>query len=392
VDYLDDIRQLMTALVDSGEAPGASLLFAHRGATIFREAFGWADVEARRPLTPDDLMWIGSSTRPMAATAIVQLADRGALHLDVPIQGYLPEFRGISMRGGIAPSSLPTTRQILAQTSGIIPTAAWSVFWKHEQPFDPATPPPRQAIYDQRVHAEALTHTLSELSRQTARYHLGADPGTVFADSAAGFCVAGRVAEVVAGTGFDTLMENQLLRPLGMGRTTFRPTREQLASIPVRYIKGPGGLRPVPHAVPSEGEMRLIIPSGGLASTLDDCATFLRMHLENGALDSTRVLSERWVNEMRMSYTSAAEGPKQGGAYGLGWYIERMSSDETVLSLSHGGALGSMLWIDLDRDLIGVFLTQMQPPTRAVRETTQRIQQIVRDAIPTTGRELKIPN
>jgi len=385
MDYLDDIRNLMTTLVDHGEAPGVSLLLAHGGETIFREAFGWADVEARRPLTPDDLMWIGSSTRPMAATAVVQLADRGTIHLDVPIQSYLPEFRGITMRGGIAPSSLPTTRQVLAHTSGIIPTAAWSVFWKPDGAFDPATPPPRQAIYDQRVLAEALTHTLSELARHTARYHLAAEPGTLFADSAAAFCVGGRMAEVVAGTGFDTLMENELLRPLGMDRTTFRPTQEQFASIPVRYIKSPSGLRPVPQAVPSEGEVRLIIPSGGLASTLDDCARFLRMQLEGGALESTRVLSERWINEMRMSYTSVVEGPKQGGAHGLGWYIERMSKDDEALSLSHGGALGSMLWIDLDRELIGVFLTQMQPPTHAVRETTRRIQEIVLNAIPATN-------
>jgi CubicO group peptidase (beta-lactamase class C family) len=377
----DAIRELLTSLVEDGEAPGVSLLLAHRGETIFRDAFGWADVEARRPLSADDLMWIGSSTRPIAATAVLQLAERGALHLDMPIQNYLPEFRGLNLKGGITPSSLPTTRQLLANTSGIIPTAAWSVFWKPDGVFDPNKPPPRQAVYDQRVLAEALTRTLSELSRNTARYHLANDPGTIFADSAAGFCVAGRVAEVIAETGFDTLLDNEVLQPLGMGRTTFAPTREDFAAMPVRYIKGSAGLRSLPHTVPSEGDPRLVLPSGGLASTLDDCAKFLRMQLDDGAVGSVQVLSERWVNEMRTSYTSVVEGPEHGD-YGLGWFIERMSNDNLALSVSHGGALGSMLWVDLDRDFLGVFLTQMQPPSPAVREAIRKIQEIAREVIP----------
>jgi len=379
---VDTIRVLMAGLVESGEAPGASLLIAHGDELLFRESFGWADVEARRPLSVDDMMWIGSSTRPIAATAVIQLADRGTLHLDMPVQSYLPEFRGITLRGGTAPSSLPTIRQLLAHTSGIIATAAWAVFWRPENGFDPAVAPPRKAVYDQRLMADAHSNTLSELARSTARFHLAAEPGELFADSAAAFCVAGRVAEVVSGTSFDSLLGTELLAPLEMTRTTFSPPPDQLAAMPVKYMKGIEGLRPLPQVIPSDGSARLVLPSGGLASTLDDCARFLRMHLEGGGFGATRILSERWVHEMRMSYTSVVDGPKQGGAHGLGWYIERLSPDGAALSVSHGGALGSMLWIDLDRDLIGVFLTQMQPPTAAVRDAIRKIQEILRREIP----------
>jgi CubicO group peptidase (beta-lactamase class C family) len=377
---LEIIRALMRGVVDGDDAPGVSLLLAHRGEVIFREAYGWADMEARRPLGPDDLAWIGSSTQPLSASCVMRLAEQGRIDLDAPITQYLPEFRGIKLAGGMAPSSLPTTRQLLSHTSGIIATTAWSVFWEPGGAFDPNLPPPRQAVFDQRVLSGALTHSLAELSRRTARYHLAAEPGSRFGHSGAAFSVAGRVAEVAGELGFDELLQNHLLGPLGMSRTTFRPSPAELSRMTVKYSKGPSGLRPIPPAVPSRGELKLIVPSGGLASTLDDCARFLQAHLEGGRLGGEFMLSEASVHDMQSSHTEGVEGLNRGKGYGLGWSIDRISPVR-ALSISHGGALGTLLWIDLDLQLIGVFFTQMQPPTASVHELTRLIQDTVRGLI-----------
>jgi CubicO group peptidase (beta-lactamase class C family) len=377
---LEIIRALMRGVVDGGEAPGVSLLLAHRGEVIFREAYGWADLEAKRKLSPDDLAWIGSSTKPISATCVMRLVEQGRLDLDAPIIGYLPEFKGIRLAGGMAPSSLPTTRQLLSHTSGIIATTAWGVFWEPRDGIDPNTPPPRQAVFDQRVLGGALNHSLAELARRTARYHLQAEPGSRFAYSGAAFSVAGRIAEVAGEMPFDELLQNHLFGPLGMSRTTFRPSQTELSRMTVKYSKGPNGLRPIPPALPSRGELGLIVPSGGLASTLDDCARFLQAHLEGGRLGDAFVLSEASVRKMRTNHATGMEGLTRGQGYGLGWSIDRISPVET-LTISHGGALGTLLWIDLDLELIGVFFTQMQPPTSSVHELTRLIQETVRGLI-----------
>jgi CubicO group peptidase (beta-lactamase class C family) len=371
---LEIIRALMLGVVDGGDAPGVSLLLAHRGEVIFREAYGWADMEARRPLSPDDLAWIGSSTKPISASCVMRLAEQGRIDLDAPITQYLPEFRGIKMAGGMAPSSLPTTRQLLSHTSGIIATTAWSVFWEPEGALDPNSPPPRQAVFDQRVLSGALTHSLAELSRRLARYHLAAEPGSRFAYSGAAFSVAGRVAEVAGELSFDELLQNHLFDPLGMSRTTFRPSPVELSRMTVKYSKGPAGLRPIPPAVPSRGELRLIVPS------VDDCARFLQAHLEGGRLGGAFMLSEASVREMQSDYTGGVDGFNRGKGYGLGWSIDRISPVQ-ALTISHGGALGTQLWIDLDLQLVGVFFTQMQPPSASVRELTRLIQDTVRALI-----------
>jgi CubicO group peptidase (beta-lactamase class C family) len=258
------------------------------------------------------------------------------------------------------------------------------VFWKPSGTFDPNTPPPRQAVFDQRVLAGSLTHSLAEAVRRTARYHLASEPGSRFGYSGAAFNVAGRVAEVAAGTPFEELLRREVLAPVGMTRTTFRPTSSEYARMPVKYTKGSTGLRPLPPAIPTTGEPRFVMASGGLASTLDDCARFLRVHLDGGRIGAAALLSEDALREMTTDHTIGRDGNTEGRGYGLGWSIDRLTPQGRPLTISHGGALGTTLWIDLDRELAGVFLTQMQPPTPAVRETTRRIQELVRDAVPAT--------
>ncbi len=379
---METIRGHLTAAVDRVDVPGISLLLARHGKVLFREAYGWADIEAARPRTADDLVWIGSASEPISATCVVRLAEQGRIDTEAPIQRYLPEFRGATLRGGTSPSSLPTTSQLLAHTSGLMATAAWSVFWEPRGALDPSSAPPPQAVHDQRVLMRALGHSLAEAVRRTARYHLAAEPGSRFAHSGAAFSVAGRVAEVAAGAPFDELLRNLVLDPLGMGRTTFRPGRDELASMPVTYAKGPSGLVPVAPAAPSRDPARLVLVSVGLASTLDDCARFLQSHLEDGRFGDTRVLSEASARLMRTSHTAGVEGVPEGKGYGLGWFIDRMSATGEALTVSHCGALGSALWIEFDRSVVGVLLAQMQPPTKALREATWAIQELVRDLIP----------
>jgi len=378
---LDTLRAILKRAVETGEVPAVSLLLAHKGEIIFKEAYGYADIAAKRPFTADDTVWLASSSKPVSATCVMILAERGKLSLDAPLDQYLPEFKGIKVRGQSQPAKQPTTRQLLSHTSGIIPASAWAVFAKPAGPPDEPSLPSPSADYDRDVLARAMTHTLAEAVALTAEYDLVAEPGTVFGYSGVGFSVAGRVAEVVDGKPFDEIMKTELLDPLGMSHTTFKPSAETVATIPTKYAKTASGLQPAPP-MPVTESSRLIIPSGGLVSTLDDMAAFLHMHLNRGTYAGKRILSEQSVAEMQKDETRGLKGIPQGTSYGLGWFIDRRSDNGQALTISHGGLFGTMAWIDLDRDVIGVLFTQVQPPTPAARQATREIRDKVRTIFP----------
>ena len=90
--------------------PGISLLLAHRGEVIFKEAFG--------NLKLDQKVQMASSAKPVTATLLTILVDQGKLALDDPIEKYLPEFKGITLHGK-PPAKRPTVRNVLSNMSGL---------------------------------------------------------------------------------------------------------------------------------------------------------------------------------------------------------------------------------------------------------------------------------
>ncbi len=108
-----DLRALRTILrgaVDDHTVPGVSLLLAHKGEIIFKEAFG--------NVALDQKAHMASSSKPVTATVVMILADQGKLGLDDPIEMYLPEFKGIAIKG-VQPKKRPTVRYLLCNMSGL---------------------------------------------------------------------------------------------------------------------------------------------------------------------------------------------------------------------------------------------------------------------------------
>jgi CubicO group peptidase (beta-lactamase class C family) len=107
---LEALRTILRKAVLDKTVPGVSLLLAHRGEIIFREAFG--------NLTVDQKVLMASSSKPVTATVLMILADRKKLRLDDPIEKYLPEFKAITIKGK-PPKNLPTVRHLLCNMSGL---------------------------------------------------------------------------------------------------------------------------------------------------------------------------------------------------------------------------------------------------------------------------------
>ena len=107
---LDSLRAILRKAVDDHTVPGVSLLLAHKGEVIFKEAFG--------NLAVDQKVLMASSSKPVTATVVMILVDQGKLSLDDPVEKYLPEFKGITIKGK-PPAQPPTVRHLLCNMSGL---------------------------------------------------------------------------------------------------------------------------------------------------------------------------------------------------------------------------------------------------------------------------------
>jgi len=344
---LNPLRDFLTGLVEEKEVPGVSLLIAQHGKIVFEEAYGWADIEEKRPFTTETIAWIRSTTKPLSATCVMILVDEGKISLDDPVSKYLLDFGELTIRGTNIKVASPTVRQLLSHTSGMV-----------------------EGLENYEV-------TIAESVAALGRTGMVAEPGTHFLYGSASFQVAGRIVEIVSGQSFEVFMQEHLLSPLGMIDTTFRPNETQSTRVASVYNVIPGaevGFQKDAASYHHLGEMKLTYVGGGLYSTLRDLAIFLQMHLNGGSYGSTRILSPAAIKEMQQIQTGDIP------VYGLGWYFnfatERIDSDNQAHLVHHGGLFGAFAWVDMDRDLVGVFLTSIQPYKFAERMHRQLLLEV----------------
>ncbi|MDO8540057.1 MAG: serine hydrolase domain-containing protein [Opitutaceae bacterium] len=317
--------------------PGGALVVLSHGHVVFREAFGTAAFDSARPFTVDAPCFIASLTKPISATFMVMLHERGVISLDDPVDKYLPEFKGIRLKGA-APAAAMRVWHLLSHRSGLPGNA------------DPGDlQPPTMATAERFSLADAVAHYLEG--------GLLAEPGARFSYGHSGYMVAARIAEVVLGQRYERLLEENLLHPLGMMHTTFFPEPATLAAAPTRYLPSPAGPTRDTRVMPLPRRGGLINPAGGLCSRLDDMAAFVALHLNRGrAADKPLIAASQLARMYRPHPPRATETAEGGGTgYGLGWNV--IAAGKIV---RHLGASGTLAWLDLEHQHAGVLLTQVK--------------------------------
>jgi CubicO group peptidase (beta-lactamase class C family) len=332
---LPGVGAAMQDMIDRKEVAGAVTAVVSRDKVLHLESTGFADVAAKRPMTPDTLFWIASMTKPITGAAILMLQDEGKLNVADPVARYLPEFSALKSPSG-KPANL-TLAQILTHTSGL----------------GEATGPAAQQA-----------KTLADLVPLWLAAPMQYEPGAQWKYTQSGINAAARIVEVVSGMTFDAFVQKRIFDPLGMASTTFYPTEEQRARLATAYAKNKdtGALEPAPPRADYGRRDRPPQGNGGLYSTAPDYARFAQMLLNRGTFGGRRYVSERAMTLLTTPQTSAGmpTGFFQGEAYGnrgmnYGWGIAtcilRTPHDGVAASLSpgtygHGGAWGTQAWID----------------------------------------------
>lgn len=352
------IRSHFRSALEERILPGGTLRLIHRGEVIFDEAYGRIDADGQQPFRTDTPCRIASLSKPFTATLIVGLAADGRVSLDVPIDEYLPEFRGIRVRPradepqGRSASRAPTLRECLSHTAGF---------------------PGNRALKSGAIPLQR-DGSLADAVTELAAYGLIAEPGRRYAYSRLGYMTAGRVAEVVTGRTFPRLLRLRLLDPLGAETATFAPSADLQARLPLPVDRTAGGFRPRVFDMAD----RTINPGGGLVAGSDDVSRLLLLHRNRGRHGDRQLIPGDRLRDM---YDPRPATP--GSGYGLGFNIMQRRADGSPSRIRHTGASGTLGVIDFDRDLIIILLTQV--PQTQTRGWRSRLLRTITDIVPPHG-------
>jgi CubicO group peptidase (beta-lactamase class C family) len=363
------IEDALNRMVADGRAAGASVLVWKDGREAHFGAAGFADREARRPMTRDTIAQIYSMTKPVTGVALMQLWEQGKFGLDDPLSRYLPEFESMQVYAGkdaagspiYRPSARPIAiRDVMRHTAGFA--------------YGPGNTPVHEAYV--KADPLALDIDLAEMGRRLSKVPLLFDPGTQWSYSIA-VDVQALLVERLSGQLFAGYVRQHVLEPLGMHDTAWRQPDERLPRLAALYRKTDGKLVRDPDSATRRLNFqnnRLTGGGFGLASTIDDYMRFARMLLGGGELDGTRVLKPSTVRLMSVDHLDARVTQRQflptKGFVGFGLDFAVRHSQARGSPKKAGGAVGeffwdgaasTLFWVDPANRLAAVFFVQTMP-------------------------------
>ena len=328
---LESIDRVVQRGITAGGYPGAAVVVGRKGATVWERGFGklsWSTVspavEAQTTIYD-----IASLSKVVGTTtAIMVLYDENKLDLDAPVFRYLPAFSG-GFKDDVK------VRDLLTHRSGL---PAGRDLW-------------RRASSPQQARDMVLETQLEYRPGQAYIYSdLGAD-------------VLGMIVEEISGQRLDVFLANRVFGPLGMRDTFYRPADS------LRYRIAPTEVNP-PRGYPLKGEVHDenayalggIAGHAGLFSTAADLSIFAQMMLNRGTYDGVQIVSDSTVGlfTRRTAGHRALGWDTADGDYGSGIYL-------TERAYGHTGYTGTSLWIDPDREMFVVLLTNRVHAAKAQR-------------------------
>lgn len=342
--------QVMESAVADKAFPGGVLAVAYRG-ELTVHAFGKMTYDANAPAVATGTIYdLASVTKPLVtATTVALLVSSGRLQLDQPVVRYVPEFAA-----GPQPEwrAKVTTRHLLTHTSGL---------------------PSYKPLYkDTKNKAEMLARICAE--------PIEAEPGARARYSDLGFALAGVVMERLTGKTLDALTRDALWEPLGLRETLFNPPPALLPRIAPTENDMTHRNKLVRGVVHDENALAMGGVSGhaGLFSTAADVAAFGEMLRNGGIYAHQRVLSRRIVDlftrKQKIGELERALGWQSPGPSGFaGKYA-------SPIGFGHTGFTGTSLWVDPEKELVVVLLTNRVHPTRE-NEKIELVRPAVHNAV-----------
>ncbi len=345
--------------IDRGEMPGIVSVLATKDKVLQIDCVGYANIETKKPIAPDQILWIASTTKFFTGTAIMMLVDEGKISLDDPIEKYLPEMADLKialvkqkdLQVLQTPQSKPTIRQVLSHQVG----------W------------PFQTEIMDKFGSDCLPlqKELFAISRTPLKF----EPGTNYSYSELGIDVAGGIIEVVTGKPYEEFMQERIFTPLGMKDTTFWPSQDLQKNRWIhchKMVDGKLALCDIPmmrHPY-EDKSVRFPEPGAAIFSTANDLTKFFQMHAGGGVYQGKRYISQAAIDEMNKKQT-----PKDNpNNYGI---TSALNGDW----FGHGGACGNQCHAS-KKGLVRLYIVQISGVPKsgeALRAWTEAADTIFKD-------------
>src|SRR6266436_4211686 len=361
--------------VEAKEVPGVVAMAANDRGVIYEGAFGLRDSAQGPAMTLDTIFRLASMTKAVTSVAALQLVEQGKLQLDQPIAHVLPELAAPQVLEGFDDAGAPrlrpvkrpiTLRHLLTHTAGF--------GYEFDDP--------------DVVRYVKATNTLSTSTGKLAalRLPLMFDPGDRW-EYGINIDWVGRAIEAVSGQPLSVYFRDKIFAPLGMTDTEYAISSEQQSRLVQRHQrKADGSLESMPPETPPQREFWS--GGGGLYSTGRAYLVFLQMLLHQGRFNGAQLLRPEIVALMAQNQIGDINAglmktampelsndvdffPGIACKWGLGYMINTQPgpAGRSAGSLTWAGIYNSYYWIDPQKRVTGVILTQILPfaDQRAVR-------------------------
>ncbi len=327
------LRDTLQTVLDRARAdsafPGAIAVVGTSAGVLTTVTTGSLDWAPSPPVDERTIWDLASLTKVIAmTTAVAQLVDQGRVSLDAPVVRYLPEWRAPGV-------DRIRVRDLLTHSSGM---------------------PSWRPLYKESETREAARALVLATGPDTV-------PGARMIYSDLGAILLGLLVERVSGQSLDAYVADNVFAPLGMRDTRYLPPSSEMARIaPTEF--DPWRQRHIRGEVHDENATRLggVSAHAGLFSTAVDLARFARMYLNHGTLDGVRVLSPQTIATF-----TAPQNPALGNR-AIGWEKPTPRNSAGALmstrAFGHTGFTGTSIWMDPERDVFVVLLTNRVNPTR----------------------------
>jgi len=259
-DQFAPVRAAMQRLVDTVGSPSVAVALAKDGRIVWESAIGWANREKRSPATANTMYALASISKPITATGLMVLVQRGQVGLDKPINAYLGSAKLTGLAGN---ADSATVRRVLSHTAGL----PWhSQFFYSDRGYAP--PPMEETI---------------------RRYgNLVFPAGKVFEYSNLGFGIIGYAIERVSGRSYAEFMRTEVFEPLGLTHTSVDIPPELTEFAAERY----GTHTSYPYFTFDH------IGAASIYSSAHDLIRFAMFHLKNKLADQRAILSDATLDLM----------------------------------------------------------------------------------------------
>ncbi len=369
-ERLARIDKVVNDIVGKGLLNGGVAMIVRDGKIVYYKAYGYDDIDAKKPLQKDAIFRIASQTKAITSVAVMMLYEEGKFMLDDPISNFIPEFKNPKVidKFNAADSSYTTVpakrevtiRDLLTHTSGI----GYAQIGSAEQ----------NAVYYKAgvvggIGVEKIL--LADKMKILAKLPLFHQPGERWTYGL-NTDVLGYLVEILSGMSLDQFFRKRIFEPLGMKDTYFYLPQEKQQRLVTLYTEdSTGKAMKMPPTKWLNGNFYRDYPNsngtyysggGGLSSTIYDYAVFLQMILNGGTYNGKRLLSRNTVRMMTMNQVGDLRNPNK---FGLGFGVTTEKGSALIPTnegtFDWGGMFATTYWVDPKEKLIGLFYRNVYP-------------------------------